>query len=294
MAASKGFLKALKKNKQNQKRLAKAKEERPSQGYQLPKIDDGQYIARLGAEAAQTENDGTPYVRINFSILEGEFKGKGHSKVYFLDGEDEEKVQGNWDRLSKDIQRIQDYTDDSMEDFGEDIDDFVEEVDTIDEEAPVVKITIKNSTKNGKDYLNVYFDERLDDYEEGEEEEDDDEDEEEEKKPSRKKKSKKSKKVEEEDEDSDDEDEEEEDEGEDEDDEEQDEEEEEDEEDEEEVVISKGDYVEYTPPRSKKPIECVVLTSNKANQTCTLKDEETDKKYSGISWDKVYLLEEEE
>lgn len=65
-------------------------------------------------------------------------------------------------------------------------------------------------------------------------------------------------------------------------------------EEEEEVVISKDDYVEYKPPRSRKAIECQVVSSNKTKEECTLVAvEDESKKFTAVKWDDVVLLVEE-
>ena len=64
---------------------------------------------------------------------------------------------------------------------------------------------------------------------------------------------------------------------------------EEDDEDEEEVVINKEDYVMFKPRGARIASEFVVLTSNKTKSTCTVKNVDTNKKYSNVPWDKLEL-----
>lgn len=283
MGASKEFRKALEGSKDAKARLQKAKKARPGTGFSLPEIEDGSYITRVTCEGNKTK-DGTPFVNFKCMVLEGDYKKVSVPVTFFLKGkkgDDPKRVQMNWDFLSQAIQTCAGIGEEELEDFENwELSELCDILDEIDESAPVVKIGVKNvegkptgqgkDKKPGKRYLQVFFNELLEDYEEkeGDEEEKEEEDEESDE------------------EDSDDSEEDEDgDEG-NEDDEEGDE---DDSEEEESVVISKGDNVFYTYKKkgAKKGEELVfsVTASSKKDETCSLTDVETEKiKLKDIAW----------
>ena len=66
----------------------------------------------------------------------------------------------------------------------------------------------------------------------------------------------------------------------------------EEEEEEEEVSFSKGDVVNYKPPKAKKPNTYECVTSNQSKRTCKLKNVSTGKTLAQpVSWDKLSIAE---
>lgn len=275
MAASSDFRKAMKKSKTAKKMLTEAKKERPG-SYSCPDIEKGNYIVRVRAEAGKTPNQDTPFVRFPWTIVTGEYAGKSWSDTIYLEGDDEDRVQMSWNRLSKTIQVLCGIDEDELEDFESwGIDEICDKLDEIDEAAPYCRAGISPWESNGKSGLNIYFNELVDeadveDETEGEEEEESEEEESEDEE------------VEEE------EGEEEEEEGDD------DSEDEEEEESEEEVVVSKGDFATYTPKGKKTAVDCEVLSSNKAKETCTLKEIDGKGKWTNVAWSEVEVFEYED
>lgn len=276
MAASKEFRKAMEASKNATKRFKKAKDARPGGDFSAPDIEDGRYEVRVTAEADKSPNKNIPFVRINWMVLNGDYAKTKFNAMYWLEGDDEERVQKDWDNLSKAIQVLLGMDEEDMEGFEQwSMSDLCDVVDEIDEKAPLALIRIKNWKSEKSSGINTYFLELLDEADvtiEVDDEAEGEPEEEEEEKPAASGRTKtrtrpKKEEVKEE---------------------------EPEQEEEEEVVISKDDYVEYKPPRSRKAIECQVVSSNKTKEECTLVAvEDESKKFTAVKWDDVVLLVEE-
>lgn len=304
-AVSAEFEKALGASKTAVKRFKESKKAQPSSGPRYPDIPSGSSVyCRITASADKTK-DGTPRVRFRNTVVTGEFKGKSWYKDYYLDNEN----QDPWDRLSADMQVIAEVSQDEMDEWGDDwLGQMCAVLEEINEKAPCVRVGIVRKTapaKKGKDgkempareFFNTYYNELmdeddldLDDDAADSAEDDGDEDDgkaaprrrrgkAEEEKPvaasnGRRRKAKEEEaEVEEEEEEV----------------------EEDDSDDEEEVaVIEKGMYVWYKPPRKRSDIECKVVTSNKAKQTCSLAEVDGDGKWDAVPWDECEICEEQE
>ena len=306
MPVSKDFQKKMQASKAAQKRFKAAKKARPTSNAK-PDIPNGNYICRIAVEAGNTERDQTPFVSFKWTVIEGEYSKVSWRQTYYLEGEDDERTQREWDNLSRTIQVLGDFDDEAMEEFEDwDMANLIEVLENIDEAQPICKVGVKNWKGEKSEGLNAYFNELLD--EADIEETQAVEEEEEPKKPARKAKSAK-KKVEEEPEEEESEEEEEDEEEEVvapkrtrrktppkvEEEEEEDEEPEDEEEEEEEVEIKKGDYVYYKAPKKKMAVECKVTSCNKTKRICNLVEEDNPaNKYTAVDWSAVELVEYED
>jgi len=254
---SKAFAAALKKKAKQFKKSRKAV---PGQ-FSIPKIDDGSYVARITMQMKMVGPDKKLQARFDWTIARGAFKGVTYNKTVWLDDEDSDRDQENWDNLSRCLQ-VLGY---DMDDI--DVSDLIAIADEVTKEKPLIKIGVKNNTDpkdSDKKYLNSYFNLALDDEDdelEDEEEEEEDEDEE-------------AEAEEEEEEEATDEEEEEDEEG-----------EEEEEEEEEYEAVEKD--MEVTHKRKK----CTVISSNQRKETCSLKQKKSGKVIKNVSWDDVTILE---
>lgn len=326
MAVSKDFAKRLAASKVAQKRLKKAAKARPSE-YSIPEIENGTYICRIGVSTRIFEKTNCPIISIHWAVVEeGEYKGVHHQMDFWLEGDDEDKVQKTWDNLSRAIQVLANLDEEDMESFAEwSMSDLIGVLDEIDKAAPLCKVRIKNWKGEKSSGLNAYFNELVDSVD-AEDAEEDEEEEQEEKKPAKKsskpaKKSSKKAEQEEDEDDSDDEDEEdsddeeeeeeekpakksskkpakkakqEEEDDEDTEDESEDEDSEDDAEKEDEFSVEKGDIVSYKPPRKKTAVDCKVLSVNVKKETVSLvQEDDKTKKYTDVSWNDIEVYAEE-
>jgi len=245
---SKAFAAALKKKAKQFKKSRKAK---PGQ-FSIPTIDDGSYVARITMQMKMVGSDKKLQAVFKWVIARGAFKNVSYNKTIWLEDDDEERDQGNWDELSRCLQ-VLGYEMDEIN-----VSDLLRIADEVTKEKPLIKIGLKNNeSKDGsKKYLNCFFNEELDDEEEEEDEEIEDEEEEEEEE---------SDEEEEEDEDG--------------------EEEEEEEEEDEYEDVEKD--MEVTHKRKK----CTIVLSNKRKGTCSLKQKKGGKVIKNVSWDDVTILE---
>lgn len=317
MAVSAEFRKGLARSKDAKARLTAAKKARPGGDFNAPDLPKGAYILRVTAEANKTSK-GNLYARLNWMIMKGEFAKTSFYKDFFLEGDNDEMVQKNWDALSKAVQVLADIGEEELADFENwSTDDLCDVLDKIDSEAPLVRATLNPwiSKSNGNRNLDVWFNSLIEDVAseeldvdpddiEGEEEEADGEEAT--------------------------------DEGDDgvidlealgvaADDGDEDalaklaelaeaagidpdeydtwaelaaalpeEEAEEEEEEVEEVVISKDDFVYYKPKGKRTAVKCKVLSSNKAKEEATIAEvADAKKKYSAVPWASCELVEEE-
>ena len=154
--ASAAFTKALAKRKQSRKLMKKAREaERPN--FELPKIEDGTYVARVKGKVGVTPNKGIPLVDFRWVIMDGEYKGKGWNMTYFLEGKDAEQEERTWENLGNTLKVLSTREDvDAWE--IEDLEDIVKE---ITEELPLCRINIKYWKGATSEGYNCYFNELL-------------------------------------------------------------------------------------------------------------------------------------
>ncbi len=162
--ASKAFATALKKKTKPFTKSRKAK----AGGFSKPDIDDGPYVVRIGAKARVI--NGKPVVDFPWTVARGTSKGVRFTHSIWLDNDDAEREQRNFDDLSTRLQ-VLGYDMDSME--VADIPDILEEIDS---DKPLVRCNIKNwASDSGNSGINCYFNELLeaddDEEDEGEEEE---------------------------------------------------------------------------------------------------------------------------
>lgn len=289
MPISSDFAKRLTRNKSAKTRFKKAKEARPGE-FTAPEIPNGNYVARCSVSAGNTKKDGTPFVSIKWVIVEGEHAKKSWSQDFYLEGDDEDRVQKTWDALSKAIQVLAGIDDEVMEEFESwEMEDLIEVLEEIDKEAPYCRIGIRNWKGEKSSGITAYFNALVDPDEIGKEDEDEDEEEPVVQKGRKGKSAPKQEAVD--------------DEGDEEDDEEEvaeepeaeEEEDEEEEEAEELVEIKKGMVVYYKPPKSKSAVECEVKRVSKVKKTCLLaRTDDEDETFKDIPWDSIEVVEDEE
>lgn len=162
--ASAAFQKAMEKKKNAAKMMQKAKEaENTSANFEVPEIEDGNYIARIKAKVGITPKKGVPYAEFRWTILsngdgtDSEYVNKSHRQTFFLDGNDNlEMEEKTYEFLGKTLKAC---TSPDVE--FEDADDLEALCERITKEAPHVQITIKNFTgKNGRG-ITTYFNRRI-------------------------------------------------------------------------------------------------------------------------------------
>lgn len=316
MAVSAEFRKSLARSKDAKARLTAAKKARPGGDFNAPDLPKGSYIVRVTAEAGQTSKN-TLYARLNWMIMKGEHAKTSFYRDYYLEGDNAELTQKNWDGLSKNVQVLAGIGEEDLENFESwSTDDLCDVLDKIDSEAPIVRATLspwqsKNGNRNMDLWCNALIEdiaaEELDvDPDDLEEEEEESEEEEAEGEAEEATLEALGEAADEGDEDAlakltelaeaagidpdeyeswadlaaalp-----------------EEEEEEEEEEEAEEEVVISKDDKVFFKPKGKRTAVECKVLSANKAKEEATLCEvADAKKKYSNVPWADCDLVEEE-
>lgn len=166
-AGASGFLAAAKTVAGNWK---KARDVEPTNAGK-PDIEDGSYVAKLtdavpGVREVQvkegkvTKKVKVPNVRYSFQITKGEYKGTKLSRIDSFDEKNAERSSANIQRLGYETEDVE-------------MSDLPDLFAQIKEDAPVVKLAVKN---NGE-YLNVYINGIVGDDDEDEDEDEDAEDE---------------------------------------------------------------------------------------------------------------------
>jgi hypothetical protein len=155
--ASSAFAKAMDKKKNASKLLQKAREAEQN-SFEMPEINDGQYVARIRAGVGVTPNKGVPYVEFKWTIVDDEeYTGKGYRQTFFLENDDSEKLDKTFTFLGRALKALTGLDDLDLDDFGA-----VEEiVNEIDSEKPHCRISVKNWEHNGKRGMTTYFNERV-------------------------------------------------------------------------------------------------------------------------------------
>lgn len=155
MASAKkvNWSKLIKTAKSNWKKGKEAKKNQSSGGFANLSVENGKYLARL--VNMEASGDGKAVFE-QFKITEGECKGE---KVKNRQGLDNSRGLGyfmaNLEKLGYETPEL-----DEMQEALPEI------LDEINEKHPHVRITVKNTEKDGVDYQNVYIDKLLSDDEE--------------------------------------------------------------------------------------------------------------------------------
>lgn len=153
--ASSAFVNALKGQKAAIKKMRDAQ---PKEGYVRPKIDKGTYILAVTAEAGITPNKEVPYVKFNWEVQdEGEFQGKGANHAIFLDGDDQDKVDKNFESLSLAFRALLDLEEVDINDAA----DIEAYVDAVNKQKVYCRSKVYPWGNDEKGGFNVYFLERL-------------------------------------------------------------------------------------------------------------------------------------
>ena len=127
---SKAFAAALKKK---QKQFKKSRKAKPGQ-FSIPAIDNGTYVALISMQMKMVGSDKKLQAYFKWTVARGAFKGVSYNKTVWLDDEDKERDQGNWDELSKCLQ-VLGY---EMDDI--DVSDLLVIADEVTKEKPLIKI----------------------------------------------------------------------------------------------------------------------------------------------------------
>lgn len=131
-----------------------------SSNFEQDVVDDGTYVATLSSGRTGSDKNDNPYAAFDFTIERGEFKGATVSKFHSIAERGERTIEQAMQSLFIDLKRLSDGDVDFDTVEPEDIEDLV--VD-LTEESPVISIGVRNSEYNGKNYINVFINKRLDD-----------------------------------------------------------------------------------------------------------------------------------
>lgn len=155
--ATSQFERALAKKKDAAKRLDEAKKAKPSGGnFQPPTIEDGSYIAEIGASTGVSPNANIPFIRFDWKVLEGDYEGTAFNETIFLQADDEEREQKSWDKLSRSLQVLTGEDADSW-DIGH-LGDIIEDIDSA---KPKCRIGLRNWKGQKSSGISVFFNELL-------------------------------------------------------------------------------------------------------------------------------------
>lgn len=162
--ASAAFQKAMALKKNANKMMKKAKDaEQSNVNFEVPEIEDGQYIARVKAKVGITPKKGVPYAEFRWTIVSAAdgtdtpYVGKGHRQTFFLDGYDDlEREEKTYEFLGKTLKACL-----SPDVEFEDASDLEALCEKITAEAPHVNISTKTfEGKNGKG-ITAYFNRKV-------------------------------------------------------------------------------------------------------------------------------------
>jgi hypothetical protein len=167
--ASAAFSKALDKKKNAAKLLDKAAKAEAGGDFSTPDIPEGDYLARVKGSCGVTPKKGVPFVEFKWTIVEGEYTGKGYRETFYLENDDAENEEKTWTRLGKTLKILSSRDVVTFED-AEEMEELINEIDT---ETPHVQIKVRRWQTNkdkeaeaaGGDYtesgLGVYFNKRV-------------------------------------------------------------------------------------------------------------------------------------
>lgn len=151
--ASSAFAKAMEKKKNGAKLLQKAREAE-NNSFELPEIPDDKYIVRVKATVGVTPNKNVPFVEFKWTIVDGDFYGKGYRETFYLENEDLERLEKTFDRLGRTLKVLLGDEDLAFEDFAQ----LEELVKQVDKTTPHARIQVKNWTgKNNNKGITAYF-----------------------------------------------------------------------------------------------------------------------------------------
>lgn len=131
-----------------------------SSSYEQDEVDDGTYVATLSSGRTGSDKNDNPYAAFDFTIERGEFKGATVSKFHSIAERGERTMEQALQSLFIDLKRLSDTSVNFDTIEPADVEDLV--VD-LTEESPVISIGVRNSEYNGKNYINVFINKRLDD-----------------------------------------------------------------------------------------------------------------------------------
>jgi hypothetical protein len=137
MSSSAAFSKALDKKKSALKMLDKASKAELGGDFSVPNIPADEYLARVKAKCDVTPKKGVPFVEFKWTIVDGEYKGKGYRETMFLgESDNPERDEKTWTRLGKTLKVLSTRDVVTFEDF----DELAEVVNEIDEATPLCHI----------------------------------------------------------------------------------------------------------------------------------------------------------
>jgi hypothetical protein len=153
--ASSAFSKALANKKES---IAKMREVE-AKVFTLPNIPKGNYTLAVDAEAGVTENKGVPYVKFNWTIQdEGEYFGKSSNTIFWLDGEDDDRVDNEFKYLAKAFMALLDLAEVNVDD-PQDIEQLV---DMVNNDKVYCEASIQPwESASGKKGFRVYFNKKV-------------------------------------------------------------------------------------------------------------------------------------
>lgn len=152
--ASSAFVKSLAGSKSS---IKKMRDVQPKE-YSKPDIENGTYIFAVKAEAGVTPKKEVPYVKFEWSIQdEGPEFGKSDQSTFFLEGDDPEKVEKNFESLGLAFKALLNAADLDISDAA----DIELLVDAVNKEKCYARGNLKKWVSGDKFGYNVWFKERL-------------------------------------------------------------------------------------------------------------------------------------
>ena len=153
MASSK-FNASLKGRKKNFDSMKNAER----RGFVLPTIEDGTYIFKVTAECGNSPKKDVPFVKLTWKIQDDErYFNTGSDTVFWLDGDNEEIVDRNFENLALALKALLDIEELVVED-ATDIEHFVSMVNEAD---TYCRGRLNNWEAGEKRGFNVYFNEKV-------------------------------------------------------------------------------------------------------------------------------------
>jgi hypothetical protein len=155
--ASSAFVKALDKKRNGENLLKKARDAE-QQDFSPPEIPDDNYVARIRAKVGVTPNKNVPYAEFRWTISDDSgFYGKGYRQTFYLEDEDAEREEKNFEFLGKTLKVLTGNNELELESFDQ-IEELVKDIDAAN---PYCKITVKSGMGKKNKWMSAYFNERV-------------------------------------------------------------------------------------------------------------------------------------
>ena len=169
MALSKELEARVNKHK---KTWAAARKTKPGE-FSVPDIKDGEYACRVTAKYGLSKKGKKElFVRLEWTILKGKYKGASSSSFFNLDNENEEYRDAAWKSLASNVQVLTG-EDTSTDEYKNDPRLLFKLLDQINKDKPHCMCALSNGVSDkGKKYINAYFNSLIKDGGDDEEDED--------------------------------------------------------------------------------------------------------------------------